>query len=687
MTRRRTPWLRVHAEPAPVAGASRVLDLATWAVLALLAAALLFMVSGPHRIGDNFAETDFYGGYADGARALQHGQVDPSRYGVVGPGYEVALALAGFVVPDLFLAAELLSWLAVLAGLGCWVLLLRRRADPRLALVAALFLAANPTLFRAGYSATNDALAFALQAGALLALLTGASWRAAAAAGVLTALAFLTRYNAIVLLPVGLVAIAAGATTHAPRGRAALALGAGFLLPVAPWVIYGLASGQSLSFQFHHNIAYDVFARARGIPWDDYQKLLQPEFPTLGHVIARDPAAVLRRELFNVVDHLRLDATTLLGLPVAVCAAVGLALGVLDATLRRWWPVALAAGLFFLTLVPVFYSERYGLPLLPFYAALAALAFTSPRFAFALGPRSRVWLKSVLVVIPLALSLRSTQAATRYLITQLPVEVLDCAATLRASARPGDQVICRKPHIAFHGGVKALAFPFTRSLPELAAYAHQYGARWLYFSWPEAEMRPGFWYLLDTTAAIPGLARRRATERPAVLYEIGPEFGTEPSWFANDTLRNWHNMRARLRVDPSDPEALFSLAYIEYGRGQFATARQRLELALRRRPRQVETWLLLGEIGLILEDPPRARTAFERALALQSDNLEGRLGLGWSYLIAQQVEPAGRVWRPLIRSTPDPGTLERMVEVYRLLGDAAAEAEARARLAQIRGGR
>ena len=221
MTRRKTPFLRLHGDPTPTPDEARQLGFAAWMVVALLGVALLFMILGPHRIGDNFAETDFYGGYVGGARALQHGHLDASRYGVVGPGYEAALALAGFVIPDLFVAAELLSWIALLTGLACWVLLLGRRADARLALVTAAFLAVNPTFFRAGYSATNDALAFALQAAALLALLTGGSRRSAVAAGLLTGLAFLTRYNAIALLPAALVAIAAGATGHtslAPDG-------------------------------------------------------------------------------------------------------------------------------------------------------------------------------------------------------------------------------------------------------------------------------------------------------------------------------------------------------------------------------------------------------------------------------------------------------------------------------------
>ena len=53
---------------------------------------------------------------------------------------------------------------------------------------------------------------------------------------------------------------------------------------------------------------------------------------------------------------------------------------------------------------------------------------------------------------------------------------------------------------------------------------------------PEAEMRPGFSYLLDTTAKVPGLLPRAVTAHwPAVLYEIGPGFGRDPD--CNDHAR------------------------------------------------------------------------------------------------------------------------------------------------------
>lgn len=666
--------------------AARLCRLAGFVVVALYGAALLAMILGPHRIGDVFAETDFYGGYAEGARMLLRGHLDPSRYGVVGPGYEVALALLGVVIPNLFVAAELLSVIAMVGGLLLWITVLSRRADPRLALIAALFLATNATFFRYGYSVTNDALAFALQASAMALLLLGQSTRSAALAGALAALAFLTRYNGVALLPAGIAATLLGGTLHADRRRAALLFAAGFVIVVAPWVIYSLAHGQRFSFQLHHNIAYDVFARSKGIAWDEYQRVLQPQFKSLGDVIARDPGAVVRRELFNVVDHLRLDARNLLGIPVVICVVIGLAFAAFDGTLRRLWPVVAAAVLFFFTLVPVFYSERYSIPLLPCYALLAAAPFASTRLSGAL--RSGSWVLMGLAVVPLALALLSTVRQTRYNVSQLPVETLECAKTLRQLARPGDRIICRKAHVAFHGGVEPVAFPFADDLAALAATARQQGARWLFFSWPEGELRPGFWYLLDTAAVVPGLTIRHATApRPAVLYEIGEGFGADPAWLANDTTRAWHVARAQLRVDPGDPKALATLGAVEFDRRDYQAAREHLQRAVTRAPQHYGAWMLLGETNLLLDDAARAERAYQQAQALRPQSPEPRIGLGWASMVGRRANEAAARWRPVISATRDPNTLQRMIEVYRALGDPAAEAEARAALARLTGGR
>ncbi|HEY2955662.1 MAG TPA: glycosyltransferase family 39 protein [Candidatus Eisenbacteria bacterium] len=711
----------LHGSAEIAAGETRLLTRITIVIAALFAAALLMMVAGPHRIGDYMTETDFYGDYARGARLVQQGRLLPSRYGVVGPGYEIALALAGFVARDLFVAAQLLSVAAMTGALLLWYFLLRRRAGARIALLAALFMATNAHFFHYGYAATTDALALALQAGALYLLFAGAGRRATIGAGLLSAAAFLTRYNAIYLLPAGLIATlagaaggeagaAAGARAPAPgaagakpqvaapgggapeppraparRARAALEFAAGFFAPVVPWVLYSLAHGGSISLQLHHNIAYEVFARARGIPWDTYQSDLQPQFKSLMDVIRRDPRAVFGRMLFNVWDHLRLDALTVLGWPTAVAGLLGLALGARDGSLRRLWPLGAAWALLFLTLVPTFHSQRYSIALLPFYAVPPAIAFGSPRFALAFG-RARRWLKPALAVVPLLFAVTQSVATQAYVVDQLPIEVLECAATLRQLKQPGDRLIARKWHLAFHAGVEGLPFPFSDSLAALARYAHENRARWLYFSWPEAETRPQFYYLLDTSGVVPGLVPRRATyPHPAVLYEIGPEFGRAPSWLANDTLHAYHLLRAKLMIEGDNAKILLDYAQLLRLRGDLEGAGKAALRAAHFAPRDVKVLTVAASIALQQQDARTALGLLQTAADLAPRDASIRVGLGLAYLRAGAEGEAAAEWRQVIEQASDPEVLLAMAKVFHAAGDRAAEQRAVDRLRRIGG--
>lgn len=671
---------------APAAPASPWLDRAAWALVAAFGAVLLAIVFGPHRVGDVFTETDFYGAYGAGARALQGGHLDPSRYGVVGPLHELVLALAGFVVRDLFLAAELVSVAAAVAALLLWHRIARERAGAAPALFTVAFLATNAQFLRYGYAATTDLLALAVQAGSLALLLTGGgSARRVFAAGALAGLAFLTRYNTVALLPAGVLALLLGwaAAPGGARARGAALFAAGWLAPVLPWMAISMASGAKFAFQLHHNIAYDVFAKSKGIAWDTYQRELQPQFPTPWSVFARDPGAVIARMAANVGDHLLLDARKLVGVPVALAALAGLALAWADATLARLRPVLLAGALLFLALVPAFHNERWSLAALPAWALLAATAFGSPKLALAIdaGGGRRVWLKALLAAVPLLLAARESVAVQKRVFDQLPVEVLEIAREVKPLLAPGDRVMARKPHFAWHAGIEPLAFPYVDSLSQLAAVAREGRARWLYFSWPEAQMRPDFSYLLDTSAAVPGLTVRAVTERwPAVLYEIGPEFGRDPDWLADDYVRAVHRARAQVLMSDVDWRARMVVAQAERERGNFEKAQELLDQAARLAPEQPDVLLALGDNLLRTERPAEAAAAFDKLEALAPGDPRTRIGRGWAATLQGRNAEAASLWRPVVAYAADAATLRRMHEVFTAAGDAAAVAEVEARM-------
>jgi len=121
----------------------------------------------------------------------------------------------------------------------------------------------------------------------------------------------------------------------------------------------------------------------------------------------------------------------------------------------------------------------------------------------------------------------------------------------RGMAAHGARVVARKGQIGYYSGTDVATFPRVTTLAELARECRKRNADFLYFSWYEAELRPEFWYPLDTSGTVPGLEVAGATEsNPAVVYRIRPGFGSEPAWFTSDTLRRVHTARARVKVLP-----------------------------------------------------------------------------------------------------------------------------------------
>ncbi len=672
------------------------------AAIALTALALLGIALGPHRVGDYATETDFYGDYAQGASLIQHGRLDPVRYGVVGPVYESTLALVGLATRNLFLAGELISIAASCATLFLWFTLLERQAGALIALWTTLFLTANPTLFRYGYSVTTDALAAGLQAAALFALFTRRGRRAPLLTGMIAALAALTRYSAVYLLPGALLiyawrsrtkagseatSLAASGDRDLPAGWTAIAgYVLGFALLAVPWLALALPAGRPPGQALFHNIAFDVYARPYGVTWDEYQIRLQPQFHSFADVLSRDPMAVVRREAGNIAEHAILDMQLLLGWPIAAAAAIGLVLSFKDRTWRRLLPLWIMGALLFGALVPSFHSERYSLPLAPIYLTLVGTAAASPRFAL-LIKGLRLPIKTMLAIGLLAISVATSVAHQIEDLRVLPFEVLPAAETLHRLAPHGGRILTRKPHIAFHSGLEMVPFPAVRTLGELADFCRREKVDFIFVSQPEVGTRPEFTYLLDPSGPVPGLSVAHFVPgEGGVVYRIGPGFGADPEWMASDSLRTLHVDRALDIIQaPEWRKDLISGIYA-YERNQLNEALVHFTRLSREHPELTQGWALSGEVYRLLGEPDAARSAFARAIALEPNHVAARLGLGWANLELGRSVEAAAAWRAIVTVADDPITLQAMVGLYRSLGDAEAARAAERELARLGGG-
>jgi tetratricopeptide (TPR) repeat protein len=163
-------------------------------------------------------------------------------------------------------------------------------------------------------------------------------------------------------------------------------------------------------------------------------------------------------------------------------------------------------------------------------------------------------------------------------------------------------------------------------LQELAQYCLREKVEFIYFSWPEANTRAYFTYLLDPEAQVPGLrVERFFPGGPAVLYRIEPGFGTTPEWFASDSLRTVHVTRAITSMGATPWRVPYICGTYAYEQGQFAAALGHFNLLMQLRPGFAEGYFLAGQAYAGLGQLENAAAAYARALELQPDYTEARV--------------------------------------------------------------
>jgi Flp pilus assembly protein TadD len=637
---------------------------------------MLWVALAAHPVGDYGPESDFYGGYAEGARALRAGIVDPHRYVIVGPVYEAVLALTSFVVPDPFTAAKLISVAAATGAGALWLLLLSRRLGPGPAAWSLAFLVVLPGFVRYAAVASTDMLEVFFQAACLFALLGSRSKRAPLAAGVLAGLAALTRYSGLALLPaIAFVHLRATPDARA-RNRALSLSAAGFLAIAVPWLAvslsHGVVPGEGLAR------GYAFYARQGGA-WNVQDALREDDahstrIPGAGEVIATDPLGFLAGRLREIPEHLRGDARDLLGWPAAAALLIGAWRLRQHPRRRGLVPLAVAGALCFVALLASFHSARYSLPMALFYSVAAA----------GLAPvdhaRGRPWhhrLVTAIGVVAACLTLVVAVQAQRVALREAPREVVAAGRALERVAEPGASVIGRKGHIGYYSKRRVVPFPRVRTLSELADHARRTQARFLYFTWFEIRVRPELAYLLDTTAAIPGLTVVYASaSKPAVLYRIGPGFGRPPDFATSEFQTAVHAARATVMVRGDDAPAgdRATLAVDALLRGLWAEALDQARRARRLDPGKGIAWAVEGEALRRMSRYDEARAAYLEAIQLDPADPAAKIGLGRIELASGNPGEAVRLWRAAAHAADDERTLR---EISALLQGAADTTGAR----------
>jgi hypothetical protein len=180
----------------------------------------------------------------------------------------------------------------------------------------------------------------------------------------------------------------------------------------------------------------------------------------------------------------------------------------------------------FLTLVPVFYSVRFSLAILPFYVALATWPFGSPHVGRWLAGIERTFpiraFAFMVLWIPIAVGAYSwTQNPdNNERVAAGPYDLTEAVAFLKKQG-PGNALMARKPHAAFLSGMRFVAMPEVDNVDSLRAAALRDSTRYVLISAIEYRTRRVAQQLSSMPTPPPGWQRVFDSEG-AMVFTVQP---------------------------------------------------------------------------------------------------------------------------------------------------------------------
>ena len=485
------------------------------------------------RVGGYGVETDAFGSFLPEVRKMLRGEFTPLD-GFKGPGYHAAVALVSFVARDLFLSAKIVALAS--SAIVLWLLfrLVRRSLGTGTAWVAMLFVATNAQFILFTIQVGTDMFFLAVALAAATLILERGGWQRSVVAGLLAGFAYLTRYNGVFLTLAGIVIMALADRTTLGRRQRLLRTGAfvgGVLVVFAPWSFYTWSRGLGFFFNANHlNIAYEMFGRDT-VSWDQFWEYFNPAFASFGEVVRGNVGRFVAMLARNSIEHFWWDMRRVLVagtapwvVPLSIVWLAMIAYGLVRAVMmkreRAWPAIVLGVGAYGV-LVPVFYGERFSLPMVPIYAVLAATAVTGG-LRLSSKSVSLAAIPAICGVLLLWGGIATAKEEVAKLMETQPAEVGAVARAVGRSLPEGSAVLARKPHIAYFTGTEFIRVPFLDRIEELPGIALQHHAQYLFVSAIEAALRPPLTPLLDPRNAPPFLKPIAAVSgaAPAVLYEF-----------------------------------------------------------------------------------------------------------------------------------------------------------------------
>ncbi|MBK9334699.1 MAG: glycosyltransferase family 39 protein [Ignavibacteria bacterium] len=451
-------------------------------------------------IGDYGVETDFYVAYVTQAKELLKGNLIIDQYR--GPVYQIFLAVAGiFFKSDYYSAGKFLNVLCASISLLFISKIINSIFNRNGALFVVLLVAVNQIFWRYTYEPGTDMLFLVFYTSALYFLLSSKDLnpRNLLIAGILTGLAYLTRYTGISLILLTIIIFA----FHFYKMKRNISneninQRNKFLKPILSYIIpvflilsaWGFISYQSTGYFFYNynyqNTAYTVY-KPDTMSKDEWTSKHQNTFDSMSDVVFRDFGAFAKRISKNFVTYFTKDIFRFFPKYIGVLAGLGLIIFLLrfkfHSAAEKYFFVA--SLIFYFQILLIFYSERFSLPLLPFYCFLIVQLFAQ-KFLQRFNLKIRnLKLFTIILFALVFLSFYTSYNIAKKDINNVPVEILavkDNVEKLNEESIAGKSVMARKPHIAYYLNMNYVVMPYAENYLEFIQIVKNSNADYVFVS-------------------------------------------------------------------------------------------------------------------------------------------------------------------------------------------------------------
>jgi hypothetical protein len=499
----------------------------------LVIAAVYFVIVGLisfifHSVGDFGIETDFFWGYVPNAKKILTGVISIDAFR--GPLYPMVLAIFGFIIGDFFHAGILIAVLSASVLVFVTFELLKKIFSTVVSFFVTVLLVVNPVFIQYTYSAGTDMFFNALAAVTLFFFFKNKdlNYKNLILTAFFGGLSYLTRYNGIFLASFVVIILFVNywKISWTQRIKASVIFSAVFLVTFSPWGFY--CFGEKGSFFYNENyknIAFEVYGKGK-ISWDDFWFKESSKITSLTEVIFKDTGLFISTISKNISDHFMSDMEKLLGWQLGMFVILGLILLVVSNPLKSWKEQSIGYYLvnifFFALLLVVFYSERFSLFLIPFYAVIAVQPFFFEKYRI----RKFIPFKFsyLLMVGIIVFTFAKSYSFNSRNINSGPTELLTLRDWYEENVpqnEKGKIVAARKAHVAYYLNMDFKLMPMADSYDEFISKLRNENVDYLYIGMAEAGLRREFQFLIDPKSNHPGLeVVVYFNNPPSVLYKV-----------------------------------------------------------------------------------------------------------------------------------------------------------------------